>query len=122
MPVELFKEAGEPAIDMMHKLCIHVWNTGKWPMEWMECVFITIPKKGDRKQCTNHRTITLVSHDSKKVILGRISQKIENEISNEQAGFRPGRGTRDQIVNLKRKNTGSHSTCVLWTFTKRLTV
>jgi len=45
VPVELFKEAGEPAIDMMHKLCTHVWNTGKWPMEWMESVFITIPKK-----------------------------------------------------------------------------
>ena len=70
----------------------------------MESIFITIPKKGDRKECTNHRTIALVSHASKillKVILGRIHQKLENEISNEQAGFRPGRGTRDQIINLR---------------------
>ena len=84
---ELFKEAGESGINMMHKICTDVWNTGKWPTEWMESIFITIPKKG----CTNHRTIALVSHASKiqlKIILGRIHQKIETEISDEQAGFR----------------------------------
>ena len=104
VPVELFKEAGESGINMMHKICTDVWNTGKWPTEWMESIFITIPKKGDRKECTNHRTIALVSHASKillKIILGRIHQKIETEISDEQAGFRPGRGTRDQIINLR---------------------
>ena len=81
---------------MMHKICTDVWNTGKWLAEWMESIFITIPKKGDRKECTNHRTIALVSHASKillKIILGPIHQKIESEISDEQAGFRPGRGT-----------------------------
>jgi len=66
----------------------------------MESVFITIPKKGDSKECTNHRTVALVSHAS-KILLGRISQKVENEISNEQAGFRKGRGARGQIVNLR---------------------
>jgi len=64
----------------------------------------TIPKKDDRKECTNHRTVALVSRASKillKVILGRIHQKLESEISNEQAGFRPDRATRDQIINLR---------------------
>ena len=56
LPVELFKEAGESGINMMHKICTDVWNTGKWPREWMESIFITIPKKGDNKECTNHYT------------------------------------------------------------------
>ena len=97
VPVELFKEAGESGINTMHKICTDVWNTGKWPT-------LSHYLKGDRKESTNHRTIALVSHASKillKIILGRIHQKIESEISNEQAGFLPGRGTRDQIVNLR---------------------
>src|SRR3984885_7787555 len=61
-------------------------------------------KKGDEKECSNYRTNAPISHASKvllKIILGRIQTKIEDEIAVEQAGFRPGRGTRDQITNLR---------------------
>jgi len=63
-----------------------------------------LPKKGDLKQCANYRTIALVSHASKIllwVILERIRVKTETEIADEQAGFRQGRETRDQIMNLR---------------------
>ena len=75
--------------------------------EWTFSTFIPLPKKGDLKQCTNYRTIALVSHASKillRIILERIRVKTEAEIADEhfeQAGFRQGRGTRDQIMNLR---------------------
>ena len=66
--------------------------------------FIPLSKKGDLKQCANYRTIALVSHASKillRIILERIRVKTETEIADEQAGFQQGRGTRDQITNLR---------------------
>jgi len=64
----------------------------------------TITKKGHLRQCNNYRTIALVSHASKvllKIILERIRSKTESEISEVQAEFRRGRGTRDHIKNLR---------------------
>lgn len=104
IPIELLKYGGNSTLDTMHKICVDVWETGEWPSDWGLSTFIPIPKKGDRSQCSNYRTISLVSHSSKvllKVILNRIQQKTEQELSDEQAGFRPGRGTRDQITNLR---------------------
>jgi len=72
--------------------------------EWTFSTFIPLPKKGDLKQCESYRTIALVSHASKillRIILARIRMKTETEIADEQAGFRQGRGTRDQITNLR---------------------
>ena len=72
--------------------------------EWTLSTFIPLPKKGDLKQCANYRTIALVSQASKvllRIILERIRVKTEMEIADEQAEFRQGRGTRDQITNLR---------------------
>jgi len=83
----------------MHKICVAIWKTGE-----SFSTFIPLPKKGDLKQCANYRTIALVSHASKillRSILERIRVKTETEIADEQAGFRQGRGTRDQITNLR---------------------
>jgi len=74
------------------------------PEEWTFSTFIPLPKKGDLKQCENYRTIALVSHTSKillRIILVRIRVKTETDIADEQAEFRQGRGTRDQITNLR---------------------
>ena len=104
VPIELLRYGGPKVIDAMHKICREVWKTGKWPEDWGHSTFIPIPKKGDLAKCTNYRTISLVSHASKvllKVILSRIQHKTEQELPDEQAGFRPGRGTRDQITNLR---------------------
>jgi len=104
LPVELLQQGGESTLEAMHKICHGIWETGEWPDDWVNSVFIPIPKKGDLSKCGNYRTISLVSHASKvllKVILSRIQKKTEEELPDEQAGFRPNRGTRDQITNLR---------------------
>jgi hypothetical protein len=104
VPVELFKTGGDTVLDRMHRICVALWETGEWPDDWADSIFITLPKKGDLKQCTNYRTIALVSHASKillRIILERIRAKTESEVADEQAGFRRGRGTRDQVTNLR---------------------
>ena len=91
-------------LDRMHRICVAIWETGEWPEEWTYSTFIPLPKKGDMKQCGNYRTIALVSHASKvllRIILERIRLKTETEIVDEQAGFRQGRGARDQVTNLR---------------------
>ena len=102
--VELLRFGGDMTLDKLHQLCLEIWESGVWPEEWTQSIFIPIHKKGDKLQCNNYRTIALVSHASKillKVVLERMQSKLEKEISPEQAGFRPNRGTRDQITNLR---------------------
>jgi len=75
----------------MHRICVAIWESGKWPEEWTFSTFIILSKKGDLQQCENYRTIALVSHASKillRIILERIRAKTETEIADEQAGFR----------------------------------
>jgi len=101
---QLFKYAWEMALDKMHRICIALWKTGEWPEDWMNSIFVPISKKGDLGQCKNYRTIALVAHASKirlRIILERTREKTESEINDEQAGLRRGRGTRDQITNLR---------------------
>lgn len=101
---ELLRFGGEMTLTRLHEICAEVWDTGDWPEEWTQSIFIPLPKKGDLLQCSNYRTIALVSHASKillRVILERMNSKLETEIAQEQAGFRPQRGTRDQILNLR---------------------
>ena len=67
-------------------------------------VFIPIPKKGNAKECSNYRTIALISHASKgmfKILQARLQQYVNQELPDVQAGFRKGRGTRDQIANIR---------------------
>ena len=66
-------------------------------------VFIPIPKKGNAKECSNYHTIALISHDSKvmlKILQAKLQQYVNRELPDVQAGFRKGRGTRDQIDNI----------------------
>ena len=88
----------------MHKICVTIWEIVEWPKDWTDSLFIPLQKKGDHKQCTNSGTTTLVLHSSKlivRIILERIRLKTKKKIAIEQAEFRPGRGTRDQISNLR---------------------
>ena len=65
-------------------------------------VFIPVPNKGNAKECSNYRTIAFISHTSKvmlKIFLARLQQYVNHELPDVQAGFRRGRGTRDQIGN-----------------------
>src|SRR5574337_97301 len=74
-----------------------------WPQDWKRSVFIPIPKKGNAKECSNYHTIALISHASKvmlKILQGRLQHYMNRELPGVQAGFRKGRGTRDQIANI----------------------
>ena len=82
---------------------LEIWKTPQWPQDWKRSVFIPIPKKGNAKECSNYRTIALISHASKvmlKVLQVRLQQYVNHELPDVQAGFRKGRGTKDQIANI----------------------
>ena len=75
----------------------------QWPRDWKRSVFIPIPKKGNAEECSNYRTIALISHASKvmlKILQARLQQYMNHELLDVQAGFRKGRGTRNQIANI----------------------
>ena len=81
----------------------NIWKTQQWPQNWKRSVFIPIPKKGNAKECSNYHTTALISHANKvmlKILQVRLQQKVNRELPDVQAGFRKGRGTRDQIVNI----------------------
>ena len=104
IPAELIKAGGEETIKAIHNLCNMVWEQEKWPVEWTRAVLVTIPKKGDLTECANYRTIALISHLSKvilMVILDRINAVIQGQLSEEQGGFRKDRGTIQQILTLR---------------------
>ena len=89
---------------VLHSIGQQIWKTQQWPQDWKRSVFISIPKKGNVKEHSNYRTIVLISHASKvmlKIFQGRLPQYVNSELSDVQAGFRKGRGTRDQIANIR---------------------
>ena len=64
IPVELFHILKDDAVKVLHSICQHVWKTQKWSQDWKRSVFISIPKKGNAKECSNYRTIALISTHS----------------------------------------------------------
>ena len=87
-----------------NSLCQHIWKTQQWPQDWKRSAFIPIPKTGKAKEFSNYRTIALISHASKgmlKILQARLQQYVNRELPGVQAGFRKGRGTRDQIANIR---------------------
>ena len=88
---------------VLHSICQQIWKTQQWPQDWKKSVFIPISKKGNVKECSNYHTIALISHASKvmlKIVQARVQQYVNRELPDVQAGFRKGRGTRDQIANI----------------------
>ena len=103
IPVELFQILNDDAVKVMHSICQHIWKTHQWAQDWKRSVFIPVPKKGNAKECSNYRTIALISHASKvmfKILEAMLQQYVHREHPDVQAGFRKGRGTRDQIANI----------------------
>ena len=101
--VELFQILKDDAVKVLHSICQEIWKTQQWPQDWKRSVFIPIPKKGNAKECSNHCTIALISHASKvmlKILQAKLQQYVNCELADVQAGFRKGRGTRDQIANI----------------------
>ena len=103
IPVELFQTIKDDAVKVLYSICQQIWKTQQWPEDWKRSVFIPIPKKGNAKECSNYRTIALISHASKdmlKILQARLQQYVNRELPDVEAGFRKGRGTRDHIANI----------------------
>ena len=101
---EMKKSGGKHTVSYFHKLCSKIWMEMTWPEDWINSVFVPIPKKGDTLQCNNSRTIALICQSSKillRIIANRMKTNLKTEVAEEQAGFRPGTGTRSHSLNLK---------------------
>ena len=104
IPAELFKILKDDAVKVLHSICQQIWKTQQWPQDWKRSVFIPISKKGNAKECSNYHTIALISQASKvmlKILQARLQQYVNRELPDVQACFRKGRGTRDQIANIR---------------------
>ena len=104
IPVKLFQILKDDSVKVLHSICQQIWKTQQWPQEWKKSLFISIPNKGNAKECSNYRTIALISHASKvmlKSLQARLQQYMNHELPDIQIGFRKGRGTRDQIANIR---------------------
>ena len=128
--VELFQILKDDAVKVLHSICQQIWKAQQWPQDWKRSVFIPIPKKGNAKECSNYRTFALISHASKvmlKILQARLQQYVNRELPDVWAGFRKGRGTRDQIANIcwiikKQESSRKTSTSALLTMPKLLSV
>ena len=96
IPVELFQILKDDAVNALHSLCQQIWKTQQWPEDWKRSVFIPITKKGNSKECSNYRTIALISQASEvmiKIPQDRLQQNVNHELPDVQAGYTKGRGT-----------------------------
>ena len=103
MEFQLFQILKNDAVEVLHSIYQQIWKTQQWPQDWKRSIFISIPKKGNAKECSNYHTTALISHTSKvmlKILQARLQQYMNLEIRDVQAGFRKGRGTRDQTANI----------------------
>jgi len=90
-------------LNCCNSICQQIWKIQQWPQGWKRSVFIPIPKKGNVKECSNYHTIALNSQASKvmlKILQARLQKYVNCGLPDVQAGFRKGRGTRDQIANI----------------------
>ncbi|CAF2081889.1 unnamed protein product [Rotaria magnacalcarata] len=95
---------GEQLIHQIHALCNKAWNQGAIPKEWGKSILVPIPKKGDLNECSNYRTISLINHTSKIlliILLNRLKYRLDPYLAEEQAGFRKDRSTVQQILTLR---------------------
>ena len=130
IPVELFQILKDVAVKVLHSICQQIWKPQQWPQDWKRSIFSPIPKTGNGKECSNYHTIALISHASKvmfKILQARLQQYVNCELPDVQAGFRKGKGTRDQIanthwINEKQESSRKTSISALLTMPKPLTV
>ena len=104
IPTELIQSTSQYGMEALHQLCTSIWATCEWPEDWKIQEFVMLYKSGDPKQCSNYRTIALISHTSKvllMIIIHHLKPKLEQELLEEQAAYRKGRGTRDMLVCLQ---------------------
>ena len=104
IPVELFQILKDDVVKVLHSIGQQIWKTQQWPHDWKRSVFIPIPKQHNAKECSNYHAIALISLASKvmlKILQAWLQQYMSQELPDLQVGFRKGRGTRDQIANIR---------------------
>ena len=103
IPAELFQILKYDAMKFLHSICQQIWKTQQWPQDWKRLGSIPTPKKGNAKECSNYPHNALISHASKvmlKILQAWLQHYVTCELPGVQAGFRKGKGTRDQIANI----------------------
>ena len=118
------------AVNMLHSICQQIWKTQQWPQDWKRSVFIPIPKKGNAKECSNYRTVALISHASKvmlKILQARLQQYVNRELPDVQAGFRKAEEPEIKLPTSagswkKQESSRQTSISALLTMPKPLTV
>ena len=129
IPVELFQILKDDAVKVLHSIYQQIWKTQQWPQDWKWSVFIPIPRRGNAKEGSNYCTIALISQASKvmlKILQARLQQYMNHELPDVQAGFRKGRGTRDQLPtspgSSKKQGSSRKTSTSALTMPKLLTV
>ena len=130
IPVELFQILKDDAVNVVHSICQQIWKTQQWPQDWKRSVFIPIPKKGNAKECSNYRTIAVISHAGKvmlKILQARLQQYKNRELPDVQAGYRKGREPEIKLPtsdgsSKKQESSRKTSISALSTMPKLLTV
>ena len=115
---------------MLHSICQQIWKAQQWPQYWKMSVFIPIPKRGNAKECSNYRTVALISHASKvmlKILQARLQQYVNRELPDVQAGFRKAEELEIKLptsAGSLKKQESSRKTSIssLLTMPKPLTV
>ena len=103
IPVKLFRILKDNAVEVLHSIYWQIWKSQQWPEDWKRSVFIPILKKRNANECSNYLIIGFISHTSKvmlKILQAMLQPSVNHELPDVQAGFRKGRGTRDQIANI----------------------
>ena len=130
IPVEISQILKDDVVKVLHSVYQEIWKIWQWPQDWKRSVFITIPKKGSAKECSNYYTIALISHTSKlmlKILQVRLQQYVNREFPNVQTEFRKGRGTEIKLPTSagswkKQESSRKTSISALLTMPKPLTV
>ena len=130
IPVELFQILKDYSVKVLHSICQQIWKNQQWPQAWKRSVFIPIPKKGNAKECSNYRTIALISHASKvmlKVFQARLQQYVNRELPDVKLDLEKAEEPEIRLstsTELSKKQASSRKTSIsaLLTMPKPLTV
>ena len=130
IPIELFQILKDDAVKVLHSICQQIWKTQQWPQYWKRAVLIPLPKKGNAKECSNYRTIALISHTSKvmlQILQARLQQYVNREFPDVQAGFSKAKEPEIKMPtstgsSKKQENSRKTSTSASLTILNSLTV
>ena len=127
IPGELFQMLKDDAVKVLHSICQQIWKTQQWPQHWKRSVFISVPKKGNAKECSNYRTIAFISHASTvmlKILQARLQQDMNCELPDvlEKAEEPESKLPTSTGSSKKQENSRKTSICALLTMPKPLTV